>query len=183
MDGVVPHGQSEGLICLDVDYSDLTPGNSESLTNWVLRKRKPGQTIVRLLGDVPWGTLDLDRMIYRFQSDPRLTHVRLWTTRECRDEHWPSANVWTVLDISYLFGPEPAIEQKRNLNDLPLLPRPDELLIRTSHRNSLSPDFLDEVASRLDPDAAWVYTQDPETYDRARKVLQRTFSTWGLRYG
>lgn len=181
-DGLIPYGHYAGVPCLEVAWSEVNPQNASSLANLAHRSIRPGQRLVRLTGDVPWGDLMVDRLLMEFMDDPRLESANIWCLRDCADEAWSTVPVWNVVDLSACFESQPVKELVRRMDSLPLMPRPAELLVFEPAAKALTEGLLDELFGRLDPDSAWIYTSDSATFDKAERVVARAIPGWGVRW-
>jgi hypothetical protein len=178
----IPYGLHAGVMCLNVPWEDINEHNAKSLANLAHRGIRHGQRLVRVTGDVPWGTVAVDRILLEFMDDPRLEGAELWCSRDCKEEAWPTPELWTVLDTSPCFDAQPLQELTRRLGALPLMPRPTEVVVFEPAIKALTEGLLNEVFSRLDPVHAWIYTSDPDAYERAVKVASRAVTGWGVRW-
>lgn len=179
---VIPMGQLQGIPCLEVPVDSLNLANPLSLANLVTRTRKPGQGVVRLTGEIPWGDYELDKLLLAFMDDPRCGQMDLWTLRDSREQDWPTPDLWTVLEMSHCFEAKSVKELTARVDNLPMVPSPEEILVVDPAAKALQDNLLDEVLGRLDASVGWIYTSDPDVYDRAVRVVSRCYTRWAVRW-
>lgn len=181
----VPYGELEGLPCIKVVVPTHTSVNY--LIELLTRSWKPG-TRVLWIDDASWGELDFDDCVVRLLSDPVSEGVELWSYRGVEEPTWSTAPIWNVVDCSDLFSkPQTRQSLVDDIQHIPYIPRPTELVVTDPHIESCLPSLLDTVSTHLDPEAgSYIYLNadyNDEYYDQVLSSASNASTRWGIRHG
>lgn len=179
---LIPFGDLEGRVSVSVDVRDVDLDDDTALVGAVLHALVPGAAAVQLT-HAPWGSSQLDRSLMILAADARTAEVEVWAHRSVHETRWSAVPVWWCLDASTLFkAPTDAAGLVQAINSLPFLPQSAEVVVKAPHAQSIGAVLLDELHTRLDTGAGWLYLdrQDP-AWATAEREIARAATSWGLR--
>lgn len=179
---LIPFGDLQGRVRVDVDAREVDLDDETALTGAVIRALVPGAAAVRI-SHAPWGSGQLDRSLMLLSADARTAEIEVWCHRSVHETRWSAVPVWWCLDASSLFeAPVDAAGLVQAINSLPFLPQSAEVVIMNPHPQSIGAALLDELHTRLDTGAGWLYVdRDTEAWKVAEREVARAVTAWGLR--
>lgn len=180
---LIPSGELTGRPAYAVQADRLDYTDPRCLLHELLQRRQPGVRAVQLVS-APWGTPELDQAIDWLSADPRTAELVVWEERAATQTSWSAGPVWWALELSSLLHqPTTASRLVSQLQLLPPIPRPSELLVRDPHEQ-LAAGYLDELTTRLDCEVGWIYaTPGSRTWLAAEVAIAQACGSWGLRAG
>lgn len=176
----VKFGIWEGLACAHLDLTGEDFSDPLCIVRAFGAIRMSGVQCVTIDG-ARWGSDDFDHALLSFMADARSESHTVWALRQCTETSWGAAPVWCVLDCSVLLAaPTTRDDLVMAVNKLPWQPRSSEVVVRDPDPSNLHPALLDEVATRLDPEHAWIYVPH-DMMDHATQAAARCATPWGVR--
>lgn len=142
--------------------------------------------VVQLDGPVSWDTRVLDQLVLRLLRDPRTHDLMVLYEAPVTARDWPaleSPNLTTRLDASELLldAPDYAELAQRIQERVGWLPATDELVVRLSSPQGLTPRHLDLLAVELASDQCYLVVPAGQQAEFL-KVLGRCTTNWRLQY-
>ena len=178
---LLEYGDAQGAACLYVNAAELDLTQDDCLVRYVLAHRQPGVAFVQLVGKIPWSCVELDRAIIMLATDARTEGVDLWAKRSVYEERWSSVPIWWCHDVSKLMDkPRTADQVIQLIQELPFLPGAAEIVAINPNPKVISATVLDEIHTRLDAGAGWLYV-DKEHVDLATREIAKSATHWGVR--
>lgn len=182
MDGYrwVRYGTMEGRPALVVDGRAVDWTDEDALALAVMERRVPGIGAI-VLENVLWSDPHIGRAVFRCRSHPSIAHIPVVGEKGLRSQGWSSGDVWWIVDASELL--RHATESAHvihELQGLPYIPRPTDLVLKFPHHANLSATVLDEIYTRLDPVQAWMYMTE-DTFDLVLPAVCKAATPWTVR--
>lgn len=180
---LIEYGELEGRVAMEVNVDGLNLDEEGELLRTLLPRRVPGAAAVILTGRVPWGAHLLDRQLLLLQSDVRTEGLEVWAMRAVTATQWSAAPLWWVLDVSAMLKQSFAQGIISEIDALPFVPRPTELVALDPNPDAVHHTVLDELGTRLDAGANWLYVRrdELEQWEHAREQASRASTPWGVR--
>ena len=178
---LVGYGDQQGIPCLCIDAQQLDVTDEGCLVRHVSVQRPAGVRVVQLVGNVPWGSVELERAIVMFNADARTEGLDLWAMRSVSEDKWSAMSIWWCHDVSKLMDqPRTANQVIKLIQDLPYIVPATEVVAIKPDAKVLDATVLDEVHTRLDAGVGWLYVSD-ENLDLATREIAKAGTHWGVR--
>ncbi len=155
MHTTIPCGDREGLPCIALSSGDFDLDEPLSLAREVATQRLPGELHFWMTGTCfESDRTGLRRALDRVGATHQTAEMMGWCQRSANDApHVHHPLLWTLLDVTPLLRfPLTTLQVVSEINRLPPLPPPDEILIdcqEARQAEKVSETMLDELALRL----------------------------------